>query len=236
MSGRRVHLSSSYILHHRPYRDTSRILEVLSREHGRLTVFAKGVSGSKKGLAACLQPFQRLLLSWSGRGEAKQLSAVEVPDGFSPLPGAELMSGFYLNELILKLTTRHDALPAVFDAYDSAIQHLKTVQQPRATLRIFEKRLLDLLGYGLELTIESASGEDIQPERYYTFRFSEGLRDAAVDAPGAMRGVSIIDLAQERFATPQALVDAQRLLKEALWHVLEGRELNTRKVARELSR
>src|SRR5262249_61762400 len=85
---RRITLTPAYILHHTPYRDTSRILEVITREHGRLSLFARGVRGPKARLASVLQPFQLLLLSWSGRGEAAQLTGAEVGDSSSPVPAA----------------------------------------------------------------------------------------------------------------------------------------------------
>ncbi len=77
-AGRRVELTPAYVLHHRPWRDTSRILDVWSREHGRLSLFARGVRGGKSQLASLLQPFQPLLASWSGRGDAAQLTRVEA--------------------------------------------------------------------------------------------------------------------------------------------------------------
>src|SRR5512140_356355 len=119
---RRITLAPAYILHHRPYRDTSRILDVISRDHGRLTLFARGVRGPKARLASVLQPFQLLLLSWSGRGEAAQLTGAESADGSAAMPAVALMASFYLNELLMKLTTRHDPLPAVFDDYHAALE------------------------------------------------------------------------------------------------------------------
>src|SRR5215469_12061259 len=94
---RRINLAPAYILHHRPYRDTSRILEVITRDHGRLSLFARGVRGPKAKLASILQPFQLLLLSWSGRGEAAQLTAAECADNSGTLPAACVMASFYLN-------------------------------------------------------------------------------------------------------------------------------------------
>ena len=118
---RRITLAPAYILHHRPYRDTSRILDVISRDHGRLSLFARGARGPKAKLASVLQPFQLLLLSWSGRGEAAQLTGAEVADSQPPLPAASLMGCFYLNELLLKLTMRHDPQPSLFDDYHGTV-------------------------------------------------------------------------------------------------------------------
>lgn len=233
---RRVQLAPGYILHHQPYRDTSRILEVLTRDAGRLSLFARGVRGPKAKLAADLQPFRRLLLSWTGKGEAPQLTGAESAPDQQPLPPACLMAGFYLNELLLKLTHRHDPVPGVFDAYHGTLEALKNGAPLEASLRIFEKRLLDLLGYGLALEVDAGSGEGIDADAYYHFRPEHGLIPAAPDAAGALSGASLISLAREQLAPGRALEDARRLLQGALAHCLEGRELNTRAVARSIAR
>ncbi|MGH8258946.1 MAG: DNA repair protein RecO [Steroidobacteraceae bacterium] len=228
--GGRVHLAPGYLLHHAPYRDTSRILEVLTRDHGRLTLFARGVRGPKSKLTATLQPFQALLLSWSGRGEAPQLTGAELDGAPRVLPAGSLMAAFYLNELILKLTARHDPHPALFEAYHRALEALKggALEEP---LRLFEKRLLEEAGYGLDLESESQTGRSIEPRACYQFRPAQGLVPAAPGAPGALAGSSLIALAHERLAGSQQLEDARRLLRSALDHCLEGRELATRSVA-----
>lgn len=233
---RRAQLTPGYILHHRAYRDTSRILEVLTRDFGRLSIFARGVRGPKAKLASQLQPFQLLLLSFSGRGEAPQLTAAETSGEITSLPPACLMSGFYCNELLLKLTTRHDALPAVFDIYHGTLEALKRGAAIEPPLRIFEKRLLELLGYGLELDTDAQTGESIDPDAHYHFRLSHGMLRTTVDAPGAVTGRSVISLAQENLAGKRELEDARRLLTAVLKHVLEGRELTTRNVARSIAR
>lgn len=228
---RRIQLAPGYLLHHTPYRDTSRILEVLTGEHGRLTLFARGVRGPKSKLAAVLQPFQPLLLSWSGRGEAAQLTGAELDGAPRSLPAGSLMAGFYINELILKLTTRHDPHPALFEAYHQAVEALKDGERERP-LRVFEKRLLEEAGYGLDLETEPQTGRRIEPEAYYLFRPAQGLVPAAADAPGALPGSSLLALAREAPADAKQLDDARRLLRAALDHCLEGRELATRAVAR----
>jgi DNA repair protein RecO (recombination protein O) len=233
---RRVHLTPGYVLHHRPYRDTSRILEVFSREHGRLSLFARGVRGPKAKLAALVQPFRPLLLSWSGRGEAPQLTGAENAGGESGLPSRNLMPGFYLNELVLKLTTRHDPLPALFDAYDEAVRGLRSVAAPDAALRMFEKHLLEATGYGLELAVETPSGRRIDASSHYQFRPSYGLTLSVADAPGAIAGASLLALAAGDLADRRTLEDSRRILNTALSELLEGRELASRAVARAVAR
>jgi DNA repair protein RecO (recombination protein O) len=237
---RRVQLAPAYILHHRPYRDTSRILEVLTREHGRLSLFARGVRGPKAKLASVLQPFQLLLVSWSGRGDAAQLtgaeSAGQSASHSAPLPSGRLMAAFYLNELLLKLTTRHDPLPGLFDDYQVTLDALRAGEPLEPRLRVFEKRLLETLGYGLELAFQAQSGGPVEPGGYYHFKPAQGLFPTVKDAAGALAGTSLLNLAREELSQARELDDARRLLQAALAQCLEGRELMTRVVAKSVAR
>lgn len=232
-SNRRVALAPAYILHHRPYRDTSRILEVLTREHGRLSVFARGVRGPHARLAAALQPFQLLLLSFSGRGEAALLTGAESALHEAPLPAGALLAAFYLNELLLKLTLRHDPVPEVFDHYQQALNALRSGAALQPALRIFEMRLLQALGYGIELS-QAQSGQPLEPQDFYQFRPAQGLFPAVAGTAGAISGRSLLGLLQEQLEDEGTQDDARRLLQAALAHCLEGRELSTRVVARAL--
>jgi DNA repair protein RecO (recombination protein O) len=236
VSPRRIELTFGYLLHHRPWRDTSRILEVLTREHGRLTLFARGVRGPTAKLASVLQPFQPLLFSWAGRGEAPALTGAERADpAAAALPASCLLPGFYLNELLLKLTTRHDPQPQLFDFYHAAIAGLRSgTLEP--SLRLFEKRLLETLGYGVDLRTEANSGEPVEPHGFYVFRSSQGLVAAEASDAGALAGSSLMDLAAEDLSSPRTLADAHHLLKAALAACLEGRPLATRAVARSMVR
>ena len=229
MRQRRIQLTPGYILHHRPYRDTSRILEVVTRDHGRLTLFARGVRGPKAKLASLLQPFQTLLLSWTGRGEAAQLTGAESAQAAPPLPPSCLMAAFYLNELLLKLTTRHDPLPALFDAYHETLASLRQGAALEPQLRVFEKRLLEAVGYGLDLSA-------IEPGEYYYFRPEQGLVATVAEASDALAGHSLIGLANEHLEGARELEDSKRLLQAALAQCLEGRPLTTRAVAKAVAR
>ena len=236
LRSRRVVLSPGYLLHHHPWRDTSRILEVLTREHGRLSLFARGVRGPKAKLAPVLQPFQPLLLSWSGRGEAPQLTGAERAAPAAPLPQTCLLAGFYLNELLLKLTTRHDALPELFDHYHATLGQLRGGAPLEPALRVFEKRLLEVLGYGLDLVTEARSGLPLEADAYYDFQPGVGLVAAPGSGAPALRGQSLLSLARESLQGERTLEDARRVLKAALGACLEGRPLATRLVARAMKR
>ncbi len=222
-------LTPAYVLHQYAYRDTSRIVETFSAEHGRLTLFARGAAGPKSSLRAVLRPFQRLLVSWSGRSEACQLVTAEIDGPATGLPPKRLMSGFYLNELLLKLTVRADPHPDIFAAYGEAIRSLSAGDDEEGCLRRFEKRLLEDLGYGLELA-QTNEGHPIEAERYYRFKSQSGPQLCVAEAPGAVYGRSLADLDREDFADDRTLRDAKRVLRAAIDACLEGRPLKSREV------
>jgi len=228
-SARRVWLAPAYVLHQYAYQDTGRIVEVITRDHGRLTLFARGVNGPKSALRGVLRPFQRLLVSWTGRTEACQLMTAEIDGNLTNLRTERLMSGFYLNELLLKLTLRSDPHPEVFASYAACVEALCAGEDEEPCLRRFEKRLLDDLGYGLELT-RTLEGQPIEPERYYRYAPERGPQPCVADAPGAVYGRSLADLEAETFDDARTLRDAKRVLRAALDACLDGRSLKSREV------
>jgi DNA repair protein RecO (recombination protein O) len=233
MRSRRTLLAQAYILHAQPYRDTSRILEVFSREQGRETVFARGVRGPKARLSSLLQPFQPLLISFSSRGDAAQLISAESAAAQRPvrLPPGALLCGFYLNELLLKLTTRHDPNTGLFDGYEAALLGLTAGQAQEPVLRSFELRLLQEVGYGLELT-QTVAGSAVLAQGYYHFRPADGLIATTAEHSGALQGRSLLNLVAGTLRESRELADARKVLSAALEHCLEGRPIATRAVAR----
>jgi DNA repair protein RecO (recombination protein O) len=236
-SVQRVVLARGYVLHQRPFRDSSLIVEALTRDFGRLTLFAHAARGPRSRFGA-LQPFRALLLSWSGRGEAPSLSAAENAGPILTLPPARLMSAFYLNELLLKLLTRHDPHPQLFDQYEATLAQLCAEAAIEAPLRGFEARLLEYIGYGLNLAAEASSGEPVRSEARYHFRPGvHGFVIAEPGAPGSIAGVVLQRLALGvALDGADELAQARSLMRAALDHCLEGRELTTRSVARALRR
>jgi DNA repair protein RecO (recombination protein O) len=232
---RRVWLAPAYVLHQYAYRDTSRIVEVFSGEHGRLTLFARGANGPKSALRGVLRPFQRMLVSWSGKGEACQLLTAEIDGPITNLAPNRLMSGFYLNELLLRLTQRCDPHPEIFVSYAACVQALCGGEIEEPALRRFEKRLLNDLGYGLELRL-TESGVPVEHDRYYRFALQSGPQLCVADAPGAIYGQSLADLQAECFSDPRSLKDAKQVLRAAIDVCLDGRALKSREVARALRR
>jgi DNA repair protein RecO (recombination protein O) len=228
-STRRVWLAPAYVLHQYAYRDTSRIVEVFTAEYGRLTLFARGASGPKSTLKGVLRPFQRLLVSWSGTAEACPLVTAETDGQITKLAPERLMSGFYLNELLLKLTERRDPHPEIFFSYASCVQALCAGEVEAPTLRRFEKRLLNELGYGLELT-QTGDGAAVEQDKYYRFAMQSGPQLCVAEAPGAVYGRSLTDLQADIFEDARSLRDAKRVLRAAIDVCLDGRTLKSREV------
>jgi len=232
---KRVWLAPAYVLHQYAYRDTGRIVEVFTSQYGRITLFARGANGPKSSLRGMLRPFQRLLVSWSGRTEACSLVTAEVDGVLTGMGKERLMSGFYLNELLLKLTHRWDAHPEIFYSYATCVEALCAGAGEEAALRLFEKRLLHDLGYGLELA-RTDEGLPVQPDRYYRFALERGPQLCVAEAPGAVYGQSLTDLEAETFANARSLRDAKRVLRTAIDTCLDGRALKSREVMSALRR
>jgi DNA repair protein RecO (recombination protein O) len=202
---------------------------VFTADHGRLSLFARGASGAKSSLKGILRPFQRLLLSWSGKTEACALVAAEIDGAPTNLGKDRLMSGFYLNELLLKLMERWDPHPDIFFSYATCIEALCAGDGEEAALRRFEKRLLNDLGYGLRLTT-TEEGLPVEPESYYRVVAERGPQPCVAEAPGAVYGRSLTDLEAEHFADARSLRDAKRVLRAAIDSCLDGRSLKSREV------
>ncbi len=233
-SSQRVELVRGYLLHQRPWRDSSLIIEVFSADFGRLTTFARAARGPRTRFSG-LQPFRPLLLSWSGRGEAPSLTAAEG-DGAPPvaMAPASLLSAWYLNELLLKLTVPHDPQPELYAQYAATLERMRGGAPLETVLRHFELRLLELLGFGMELGRECAGGRAVRPDAYYHFTAGEGVRESAGN--GISGHVLLMLTAGELPTDPEGQRAVRSLLRTALDHCLEGRELRTRTVARAVAR
>ena len=235
--GLRVTMEPAYVLHHRPYRETSSLLELLTEAHGRIGAVARGARQAASRWRGLLQPFRPLLLSWSGRGELVTLTAAEGASGMLGIPASRLMSAYYANELLMRLLARSDPQRGVFLAYASVLAELAGAGPEAPALRLFEKRLLDALGYGLALTHDALTGEPLQPERYYAYRLERGPQGVGIaEGELVLAGSSLLALATERLDGETALKDARRLLRAALDLYLGERPLKTREVGRALRR
>jgi DNA repair protein RecO (recombination protein O) len=230
-ASRRVSLEPAYLLHHHPWRDSSRILELFTPGYGRYTVFARAARRSNSAWSSLLQPFSALLVSWSSRSEAGQLSGVERAAAPRHLGGDRLMSGFYANELLMRLLPRSDPHPGLYRDYETLLEALADEgSEFTRCLRIFEKRLLEQLGWGLNL--EGAEDRALDPGRCYRYRLDAGPEPVDGVAEGSLvfSGASLMSLAREELRDARSLADARRLLRAALDQCLDGRALRTREV------
>ena len=236
MRAERVSLAPAFLLHQRPWRETSRVLEIWSRDHGRLGLVARGVRRPRAPQRSLLQPFTPLLMSWSLRTELGNLGAVEAAGVAPALRGKPLLAAFYTNELLLRLLPRQDAHPDLYDAYAGTLQAL-TGPRPAASLRLFEVQLLSAIGYGLSLG-QTAAGDVVDPDAEYLYDLDAGPRPASGrKSPDVLvLGRTLLALQRGNLDDADDLKAAKRLLAAALQRHLDGRALKTSGVMRALSR
>jgi DNA repair protein RecO (recombination protein O) len=226
MSQAVVYGQPAFILQHRPYRESSVLLDVLTESHGVITVLAKGVRKPKSKTAALLQPFTRLTLSYWDKTELKVLNQVEWSEAYA-LQRLALYCGFYLNELVLSVLHKHDPHPEVFSCYCTGLQALSQSEFPEQTLRYFELDLLQAIGYGLDLTFDYSSGAAVNPQMRYRFVAGQGLQR---HDNGIISGHSLWQLQQRAVLEGDAMREAKHLLRSMLEVQLQGRRLKSREV------
>ena len=228
----RINLQPAYVLHSRPYRDSSLLLETFTAEQGRLGLVARGARRRARGgsAAALLQPFTPLLLSFSGRSELKTLTAMESVGSALALRGDRLYSGMYLNELLVRLLHRHDPHPQLFAAYGEALAGLAGASQSDEVLRSFELTLLGELGYSLDLSSDGRTGEPVCAGDLYQYEAEYGMvrvSGSRVARHGVYSGDELLAMAAGQFGGI-ARRASKRLLREALAVHLGGAPLRSR--------
>ncbi len=233
----RVQQQPAYILHHRPFRDTSQLLDVISRDHGKLALVARGSRAARSRLRGLLRPFLPLRLSWVMSSDLGTLTGAEIDDAPLTLSGDALLSGYYLNELLLNFLHRHDPQPEIFAAYRHAVTELCRAVDPAPKLRGFEIELLRLLGYALNLEFEESTHESLDADEFYEYRVEQGpVRVARQHGTMVFAGSTLQAIHQQRFDDPTIQRAAGRLLREVISYHLDGKELKSRKVLLDLRR
>ncbi len=216
-----------FVLHARPWRETSLLLECLTRDQGRLGVVARGVRGARARIhRSDLEPFQCLAMDLSQRGELATLRAVEPEGPAWRLSGNALLSGMYLNELLVRLCARQDPHPEVFDAYAATLGRLHAGEPPGWTLRRFERDLLAALGYAMQLQVD-AEGHPLQADGWYRYLADQGPQACAAATRHAVRGGDLLALALTTDRCPDAdgLRRLRSMMREVLRFHLGGAEL-----------
>lgn len=224
----RAELHCSYILHRRRYRETSFILDCFSAEFGRVGVVARGAARRRKRGNVTMQPFQQYQASWSGRSELLTLIKLEPHGRVLPLAGERLFSGFYVNELLMRVTTRHDPNPELYAVYDRTLSELAASSGPiEPLLRNYEKSLLDACGYGMQLLEESSTGARIEAAEQYRYIVEHGPVLSSTDG-FEVSGATLLALAGMREYRAAELAEAKRLMRIVLQHYIGDRPLSSR--------
>ena len=234
---RRVQQQPGYVLHRRPFRDTSQILDIVTREHGRIAVVARGSRGAKSRLAGILRPFMPLRVSWVAKSDLGTLTGAEAAGAPSGITGDALLSGYYVNELLLNFLHRSDAQPEVYALYEQVLHALARTDAPAASLRSFEIEFLSLLGYALNFDHVAGGHEPLDNARSYEYRIEQGpVPVERTEGHMVFSGATLLAIGAQQFDDAATLRSANRLLRTVIdWH-LGGRELKSRKVLMELHR
>lgn len=221
----RLDQQPAYVLHARPYRETSLLLECLTRDHGRLGVVARGVR-SERGrlLRSQLEPFQPLALDLLLRGELATLRGADVADALPRLQGDAVMAGLYANELVVRLTGRQDPQPLLFGAYARTVARLGAGEPLAWTLRRFERDLLESLGYALQLEFEADSGEPLVPDACYRYDVEQGPSPVSGGTAHALRGADLLGLARDRAPDAAGLGALRDMMRGVIRFHLGGAE------------
>lgn len=226
----RLTLEPAYILHRRPYSNTSYIIDFFTRNHGRLSAIARSARGPKSRYQGKLELFVPMLISYSGRFDLKNLGEVEFYQAPINLEGDALICGFYLNELLHKLLQRDDPHARLFDAYEECLRQIIQPGQREASLRIFEKKLLQECGYGLEWSKEAKTAEPICAEKYYQYCVDQGFAEAnsSTEHFSLISGRTLLGFANDCLDDARQLQEAKRLMRVLLAGLLDDKTIFSR--------
>lgn len=216
----RTNLQPAFVLHARAFRDTSLIIDLFTLNHGIINVIARGARAPKTKLRGLLLPFLPLLVSWSGKTELYNLSKVEPHKSSYHLHGKRLISGFYLNELLIRLMHRHDPHPNIFHFYQAALESLHNSENIQVALRLFEKHLLSEIGYGLRLTKDVDNQEIIKEETYY-YAHERGFVKSNDQSQSLLTGSSLLALHNGQFTDTVMLRETKGLLRAIIARLLD---------------
>ncbi|WP_275722970.1 DNA repair protein RecO [Vibrio furnissii] len=226
-------LQRCFVLHRRPYSETSLILDVFSEEYGRLTLLAKGARSKRSNLKGALQPFTPLLLKWSGNSSMKTLRQAEAISLGLPLIGIHLYSAMYVNELVGRVLAPEVPSPGLFHDYLFALTELAQSDNPEPPLRRFELALLSSLGYGVDFLHCAGTGEPVDPAMTYRYREQKGFIASVRRDNLTFLGNELIAISERRFTTKEQLQAAKRFTRIALKPYLGGKPLKSRELFRQ---
>jgi DNA repair protein RecO (recombination protein O) len=231
----RILSQPGFVLHSYPYKETSLIVDVLSRDYGRIALIAKGAKRPHSKLRGVLQTFQPLSVGWSGKSEVRTLNAAEWVGGLLPLEKSALLCGFYLNELLVKLLARDDPHPGLFDHYVATLNQLAHNEPAPIVLRKFELALLKETGVAGDFTVCTATAQSVEPDQAYVVDPERGPRPAQpADMWPRVSGKTLLDMEREDYADATTQTQSKFLMRFWLAHHLGGIPINTRQILMDL--
>lgn len=232
----RILAQPGFVLHSYPYKETSLIVDVFSRDHGRIALVAKGAKRPHSKLRGVLQTFQPLSVNWSGKSEVRTLTAAEWVGGLLPLEKSALLYGFYLNELLVKLLARDDPHPALFDHYVSTLNQLAHGESAPIVLRKFELALLKETGVAADWTTCTLLRKPVDPATVYVVDPEHGVRPVRPsDTSPKVHGKTLLDMQREDYSDATTKAQSKLLMRFLLAHHLGGAQLNTRQILIDLT-
>ncbi|UPS61611.1 DNA repair protein RecO [Providencia rettgeri] len=226
----------AFVLHSRPYSETSLLLDFFTEGEGKIRLLAKGARRNRSPLRGSLQPFTPLLIRWGGKGEIKTLINADPVSLALPLTGTVLYSGLYLNELTARVLEFGTPYSALFFDYLSCLQILAASERtPEFALRRFELALLSYLGYGVDFLHCAGSGEPVSDTMTYRYREEKGFIGSLVVDQLSFTGKQLKALASQEFPDADTLKAAKRFTRLALKPYLGGKPLKGRELFRQFT-
>ena len=226
-----VQQEPAYVLHRRPFRETSLLVDLLTLNHGKVSVVARGANSTRSALKAQLQPFQPLMVDWTGRADLKTLIHTDTRPGVQLGHGKALYSGFYLNELLQKLLSPFDPAQELFAAYIEALDQLASGDgDVEPVLRQFEMALADSLGYGFAWDEATDIGQPVQDGQRYCYDPQQGILATPVEHTRlrGLPGQALLALASGDLHNPEARRVAKQVMRSLTDFLLQGKPLNSR--------
>lgn len=223
-----------YVLHTYPFKETSLIVELFAHGFGRVATTAKGARRPRSAMRGMLQSFQPLIATWSGKLELKTLHSLDWGGGLMLLKGESLMCGFYLNELLLRLLPREDPHEVLFEYYSATLKTLASGQDLATTLRRFELKLLQELGYAIPLD-KDHFGESISASQNYRYEAEHGAMklnaaESYLQNGVQLSGSTLINMLNDDYNQPQTQQQSKHLMRYLLAHYLGEQPLHTRQL------
>jgi DNA repair protein RecO (recombination protein O) len=219
-----------YVLHTYPFKETSLIVEIFSKVHGRISIVAKGARRPRSLVRGMLQSFQSLQATWSGQGEMKTLHSIDWCDALLQIEGDALICGFYINELLMRLLPKEDPHEKLFDFYHQTMELLSMKNHLSVTLRRFELKLLQELGYELPL-LNDENGEPIKTNKIYNYEVAYGPSETKNSSEGvSLIGKTLIDMAGDDYKDPTTEMQSKQLMRYLIGHYIGEKPLNSKKL------